>query len=279
MIEIPVAIPGGIEYLAGDLAKGGTDGAIIISGWGGTRYGPQRILLQTARALADAGLTTLRLDFRGRGDSPGDPGTVTLDEMIEDVTMAAEWLRTEHDVTRLHLIGICSGGNVALGVASQLPAVAQVVCWSLLPFMEHKAQASRQGTPRWTLLKQFIRKAFRPEAWRKLLRGEANVKGAVKVLAKDKEGDAAEQARKTSHRDILADLAGYQGRICLLYGSRDPESAGSRTFFTDWAARRRITCDTHTIDGAPHNFYTTAWTTAVVRQTVEWVINTPSMAE
>lgn len=272
MNEDPVRIPAGDDVIIADLhhASQSVDGVIFLPGWSGTRYGPQRILLEAAQAVAANDCTTLRIDFRGRGDSTGTP-EATLDGMIEDALTAAMWLTANHGVTRIHFVGLCSGGNVALGAASRLPNVGHVVCWSLLPFMEHKTQATKQGTPRLALLKQLAAKLLKAETWRKLLRGEANVKGAVKAVAKNKEGDDAERARKTSNRDILADLQNFSGHIHLLYGSRDPESAGSRAFFEDWCRRRRIPVDVRVIDGAPHNFYTAAWTAEVVAQTAAWL--------
>ena len=269
--ETPVIIPNSGEGLIADVHTAGREGVLLLPGWGGTRFGPQRILWQAAAGLAESGFTTLRIDFRGRGDSTGDPLSVTLDDMIADAVTAANWLRETHGIARLHLVGLCSGGNVALGAASQIPFAGDLVCWSLLPFMEHKTQAVKQGTPRTALLKQYLRKAFQPESWRKLLRGEANVKGAVQTLAKDKEGDEAEKRRKTSARDILADLAGYKGNLHLLFGSADPEAAGSQAFFEAWRAKRGIPGHTCIIPGAPHNFYTAQWTAEVVGQTVEWL--------
>ncbi|MHB9132506.1 MAG: alpha/beta hydrolase family protein [Armatimonadota bacterium] len=271
MSELPVSIPHGEDLIIGDFHRGGDEAVLLLSGWGGTRYGPQRILLQTAAALAEHGLTTLRLDFRGRGDSTGNAGDATLDRMIEDALTAAAWLREEEGIVRLHLVGICSGGNVALGAASLLTNVDNVVCWSLLPFMEHKAKAAKQGTPRGALLRQYLRKALKWETWLKLFRGEANLRGAAKVMAKDKEGDSEERQRKTSSRDILADLERFTGHLYLLYGSRDPEAAGSQTFFTDWCKRHNIPATTETIPGAPHNFYTVQWTRKVVEQTAAWL--------
>jgi len=268
MSETPLFLPTG---LAADLHRGGAEAVLFLPGWSGTRYGPQRILLDAARACAAYGATTLRLDFRGRGDSPGDPTATTLDDMITDTTDAVAWLRAMHGVARVHLVGLCSGGNVALGAASRLPDVGHVICWSLLPFMEHKAQAVKQGTPRLALVRQYAAKLLRVETWRKLLRGEANVKGAVKTLAKDKEGDNAERGRKTSARDILRDLQGFAGQLHLLYGSRDPESAGSRAFFEAWCRHQRIPVDVRVINGAPHNFYTARWTTEVAAQTAAWL--------
>ena len=269
MSEQPVVIPRGDERLLADFSPGGAVAVILLPGWGGTRYGPQRILWQAARALAARGLATLRLDFSGRGDSTGNPDA-TLDGMIADVTAAARWL-AGRGVTRIHLVGLCSGGNVALGAAALIPQVGDVVCWSLLPFMEHKAKAARQGTPRGALLRQFVKKLLRAETWKKLLRGEANVRGAVQTLAKDKEGDTAERERKTSARDILAELAVFHGRLHLIYGGADPEAAGSRAFFEDWRRRRNLPGDTRLIPGAPHNFYTAHWTREVIEQTAAWL--------
>jgi len=271
MNEQPVLISRGDDYLVADIHVGGPHGIILLPGWGGTRFGPQRILWQTAAALSQHGYTTARLDFRGRGDSSGDPDAATLDGMIDDALAVADWLQEKHGVQRLSLIGLCSGGNVALGTASLCDRVDHVVCWSLLPFMEHKAQATRQGTPRAMLFQQMLRKVFRLESWRKLLRGEANVKGAVNVLVKDKEGDEGEKQRKTSKRDILADLEGYRGQLHLLYGTRDPEAAGSRAFFEQWCRKHQVPVDLQTISGAPHNFYTAKWTAAVIEQTVAWL--------
>jgi len=271
LTETPHIITIGEERLVADLHAGGPEGVILLAGWGGTRYGPQRILWQAASALAKQGLTTLRFDFRGRGDSTGDATTLSLDGMIADTVAAATWLHNEHGVTKVNLVGLCSGGNVALGAASQIPWMGDLVCWSLLPLMEHKAQATRQGTPRAQLLQGYLRKALRPETWLKLLRGEANVKGAMQTLAKDKEGDADEKRRKTSARDILADLADFNGNLHLVFGSADPEAAGSQAFFEAWRQRQGIPGYTRIIPGAPHNYYTAKWTAEVIAQTVEWL--------
>lgn len=271
MNEQLISIAIGDDLVIADLHEGGPEAVVLLPGWGGTRYGPQRILWQTARALAKRGFTTLRFDYRGRGDSTGDAEAATLDMMIVDTQAVLDWLREHRQITRVHLVGLCSGGNVAIGAASQRSDVGRVVCWSLLPFMEHKAQAAGRGKTRIDKARQLLRKLLQPDTWRKILRGEANVRGAARMLAKDKEGGAEERQRKTSSRDILADFASFTGNLHLLYGSRDPEAAGSQAFFTDWCRRRKIAVDVHVIAGAPHNFYTVQWTNEVVARTVEWI--------
>ena len=274
-METALLIPQGGGYLVADVHAGGREAVVILPGWGGTRYGPQRILVQLVRALAAHGYTTLRIDFRGRGDSSGAALESTLDSMIADAETAINWLREHHGIERVNLVGLCSGGNVALGTASLLDNVDHVVCWSLLPFMEHKANAKKQGTSRGALLRQMARKLLRAETWKKLLRGEANVRGAVNVVAKDKEGDEAEKKRKTSARDILHDLEKYQGRLHLIFGNRDPEAEGSQAFFEAWCRTHGIPVDVEVINGAPHNFYTANWTRMVVAQTEQWIAGKP----
>ncbi len=271
MAETPVLILNNGKTLAADVNIFGENAVILISGWAGTRYGPQRILWRTARELADAGFSTLQLDFQGRGDSPGNPDDTTLDSMIDDVLTAISWIQEEKGIKNISLVGICSGANVAMGVASLNKTVTNIVCWSILPFMEDKTKAAKQGTPRKQILMNYFKKIIRIETWKKILKGEANVGGAMKNLTKDKEGDDSEKDRKRSRRIITKELSGYLGNILFVYGENDPEAAGSGAFFTDWAKKNKIAHQLIKINGAPHNFYTAAWTADVVNKTVTWL--------
>lgn len=258
------------------LVEGSAQGVVLLPGWAGTRYGPQRILVQAARALAASGRTSIRIDFRGRGDSTGDPAQVTLDGMVEDTVAAAAWLKAVHGVDRLTFLGLCAGANVAIGAASLLQNSADaVIAWSVLPFMEHKALAhGKQDKAKARLWKHYLRKVIDPQAWKKLVRGEANVRGALDTLQKDKEGDEEEKKRKTSRRDILEDFGRFRGRCLLVFGSQDPESKDSCAFFHEWLDRRTIPHTVEWIPGAPHNFYTAEWTERVIRLTVDWLCAT-----
>lgn len=273
----PVAFPNGNDTLIGTVhvAEGSDRAAILLQGWGGTRCGPQRILVETSRQLAAKGITCLRFDFRGRGDSQGEPTTVTLDGMIADVMAAVQWLRDHQGAQRFTFLGLCSGANVSIGAASLMPDDTDaVITWSLLPFMEHKAEAhGEKSKAKPTLLGYYIRKLFSFDAWRKLISGQANVGGAMQTLTQDKEGKGEEQERKTSSRDILKDFARFRGRCFLVFGTRDPEAEDSCTFFEGWLKGHGVKHELRWIKGAPHNFYTAEWTKEVVGMTVEWLAN------
>lgn len=86
---------------------------------------------RTARALAGQGYASLRLDFRGSGESEGDWADTTFQGQISDAIAALGYLETldEIDSGRIGIIGLSQGGLVA-AVTAQDPRVDTVVLWS-----------------------------------------------------------------------------------------------------------------------------------------------------
>lgn len=76
------------------------------------------IYRQLARALARAGIASLRFDKRGVGESDGDVTTASRAELLDDVDAAIEALRSqpEIDAERILLIGHSEGGYLAPAV-------------------------------------------------------------------------------------------------------------------------------------------------------------------
>lgn len=73
-----------------------------------------------AKAFAELGVTTLRFNFRGVGESSGefDHGQGEVD----DVQAAVDWLRARHPESPLWLAGFSFGAYVALSAQSQAQA-------------------------------------------------------------------------------------------------------------------------------------------------------------
>ena len=112
------------DQLAGNLicCDGKSDRAVLfIHGFGGVRSGPHNLLTYLARALATSGIPSLRFDLSGRGESSGDPEAVTLGGMAEDALSAAALLKSETNARKITVIGICSGGNVGIGILDRRP--------------------------------------------------------------------------------------------------------------------------------------------------------------
>ncbi|MBI1398036.1 MAG: alpha/beta fold hydrolase [Betaproteobacteria bacterium] len=89
-----------------------------------------RAVRQLAVALARAGLHVVRFDYRGTGDSDGEPEDVSLDALCEDANRAiAHGLRLS-GASDVALFGVRAGATVAARVAAARTDVTDVVFWS-----------------------------------------------------------------------------------------------------------------------------------------------------
>ena len=83
-----------------------------------------KVVTMTARALRESGLTTLRFNFRGVGQSQGefDDG----DGELDDLRAVAAWARAAHPDKALWLVGFSFGAWIALRGAVELEAAALI---------------------------------------------------------------------------------------------------------------------------------------------------------
>ncbi len=90
------------------------------------------VLERTARLLAENGYASLRIDFRGSGDSDGEWADTTFSGQIEDAVAAIDWLRTQPSVDgqRLAVLGWSQGGLVASHAAKTRPDLNALILWA-----------------------------------------------------------------------------------------------------------------------------------------------------
>jgi putative redox protein len=85
-----------------------------------------RAVVNISRALARSGISVLRFDFTGLGESEGEFSETTFSSNIEDLVAAAEFLGTEWERPSI-LIGHSLGGAAVIRAAGRLPSVEAVV--------------------------------------------------------------------------------------------------------------------------------------------------------
>lgn len=87
-----------------------------------------------SRILAEQGFATLRIDYRGSGDSDGDYPMTTFSTQISDAVAAANFVRTHLRYRvkpwSLGLLGHSQGGLVASVASTLIPRVESVCIWS-----------------------------------------------------------------------------------------------------------------------------------------------------
>lgn len=87
--------------------------------------------VRISRELVSLGISVLRFDFTGLGESQGDFSTSTFAENVQDLVAAAQALAPEGLATRL-LIGHSLGGAASLAAAHQISEL-QAVCTLAAP--------------------------------------------------------------------------------------------------------------------------------------------------
>ena len=249
-------------------------GVVFLHGWSGYRAGPHRMFVETARRLCAAGYHALRFDLRGRGDSTGDVAATDLDGMIEDARAARRFLLDQDGVERTCWLGICSGGNVALGAASLDKDVDGLILWSTPLFAPYK-KASQEVARRGMFVVEYAKKLFRPETYVKLVRGRLRLDLIARILLGRRRPSGGERDPKDSLRDIMGELRGYRGRTVFIYGSKDDEAVGAPEFYEQFCREEQIPAVFHTIEGANHSYYSVAWADEVTQHTLGWLARIP----
>ncbi len=98
------------------------------------------VFSRTARLLAEAGYASLRIDFRGSGDSDGKWEDTTFSGQIGDAVAAIDWLKAQSgvDASKLGIVGWSQGGLVAAhAAAARQSDVDAVVLWAPAVFPLH----------------------------------------------------------------------------------------------------------------------------------------------
>jgi exosortase A-associated hydrolase 2 len=88
----------------------------------------RRMAALQARALATAGYAVLQIDLDGCGDSSGDFGDASWASWIDDVRLAALWLRQRSDAP-LWLWGLRSGALLAGAAAGRSAEPSNLLLW------------------------------------------------------------------------------------------------------------------------------------------------------
>jgi uncharacterized protein len=117
--EVPIAfeVAGssriGIVHLPASDARYGV--LIIVGGWQ-YRVGSHRQFVLLGRALAAAGIATMRFDSRGMGDSQGDPGAPEpAEHLAPDIRAALDsFAKYTPGVVDFTSCGLCDGASAAL---------------------------------------------------------------------------------------------------------------------------------------------------------------------
>jgi pimeloyl-ACP methyl ester carboxylesterase len=248
---------------------------LMLHGWGGLRSGPHNLITHLARALATAGVPSLRFDFRSRGESSGDDETdgATLPGMAADALAAANLLIERSGASKLVTLGLCSGGNVAIGILDRLPKPAGLFLLSVYPFSDGDA-FGRDVHRTAHYLGVYWRKLWMRETWRKFFRGEIFFRSIGKVLFGHyfaKKDDQLADSAESASEDHRKNLRRVSCPVEMIYGDADPDFEPSHAYFAEYQAKHQLDIHFHVIPGANHNYFSLAWKDQITERLLSFV--------
>lgn len=108
------------------------------------RVGPRRINVKLAHALAARGVSSLRLDLGGVGDSEAlDAGMDLHARAVLDLQAAMDLIEDTLGIEQFAIMGMCSGAEHAMGVAAIDPRVVALSLFDGYAFPERLARWER----------------------------------------------------------------------------------------------------------------------------------------
>jgi pimeloyl-ACP methyl ester carboxylesterase len=231
---------------------------VFLHGYTGSRIEDHCLFVKAGRDLCSNGISCLRFDFRGSGDSEGAFAEITAEGEISDAVRALEFARSLEtaDPRRVGMVGLGFGGAIAAGVVSK-SAVKSLALWAPWAFIEY--QVERGG--------KIVRDpyAWLPETYKAAIKktGRVDMGGFVR-------GKPYFESLK--HLDPLREIAKYTGPVLIVQGSEDQVilPANAEYLYDNVRGRRLLVM----VDGADHTFSTAAWEAQVIETTRMWFAET-----
>jgi pimeloyl-ACP methyl ester carboxylesterase len=233
-----VTLPGGLfGVLCEPESKKNAPLLMFLNTAANHHIGPHRSWVDFARALAERGVASFRLDVAGMGDSPVESGRLHNQvyslAATRDVSTAVDVLHGR-GFNRITLIGLCSGGYLAFHAAVRDSRVNGLVVINLQRFIWHPGDslevARRLALPS---TETYLQRAMQPQTWKRLAKGGIDlrllgtlftVRAKKRVKAKALEVLANVLGPAFELNEVprgLMQLLKRGTRVLLVYGEKD----------------------------------------------------------
>ncbi|MGH8179158.1 MAG: hydrolase 1, exosortase A system-associated [Steroidobacter sp.] len=271
--EVPVVFEcAGEQLLAVMHHAGARVGVLVVVGGPQYRVGSHRQFVLMSRALAQAGYSVFRFDYRGMGDSDGAPRN--FEAISEDIRVAIDaFVKQAPQLQGVVLWGLCDAASACLMYASTDTRVRAAIIAN--PWVHTEAGAAT------AYIKHYYgRRLLQRSFWAKVVKGDFKVGESIadfaRKLARASTGarSAAQPAQSFIER-MRAGLQRFTGPVLVLMSENDltaQEFRGLCCSNTAWAKLlARKDCEVAELDGADHTFSSREALDRVTRRCVEWL--------
>jgi len=223
----------GIVSLPDDASSGKKNPALIILNSGLLpRFGPNRLYVEMARAVAAVGNFVLRFDFSGVGESPAYQTELSYEARAkQEIQQALSYLEMKYGVQNFLLTGICSGADASFLAALQDKRIVGIV-----PIDFYSVSSKSY------LIHSYKRRIFSPKSWLNFISGNSDLLNILKrvvnnitvfkTMSATKEKEVIEDSVETNTMNNMGNIReGYKKlferklQVYLIF------SAGSPAYF------------------------------------------------
>ncbi len=231
--------------------------------------GWRRVSVDHARALAAVGITSLRFDVAGLGESRDEPGRpaklIYSDLLLADVRAAVDVL-AQRGHARIALSGVCSGAFIALSAAAADARVSEVIVFNPQRFVWDPSE-NMEDVIRFGLrsVNDYVGDLKRGGVLRKLVRSRSRLVPAMTFLGKKviRNGMArVPLALRSSLRSSMAarvthlfeQFAARGTRLSMMFTEGDPSVNELGAYFgTDGRNLHHANVSIEILKGLDHN--------------------------
>ncbi len=249
-------------------------GVILLNAGFIHRIGPYRLNVNLARDLASAGLTVLRFDLSGIGDSRLRRDNLPIEKSAAlEAREAMDFLQASKGARRFILMGLCSGAENAVRVAGIDPRVAGAVCMNYQGDANDPVIADRYHA------RYYLRRAlFDLRSWARFLGGKSDYRSVVRLVGLRIWSQLSPAARSSPKaREVAKNLRALRARgvpLLLVYSEGDPGLDYIRYYLGDeigvLKASGRVRVEI--VEGGNHMFAPLAVQERLVRMVHDWVL-------
>lgn len=149
---------------------------LMVVGGPETRYGSHRLYIQLARFLFENGMTVLRFDYEGMGDSEGD--FAGFQKAAPSIDAAIDFLARRFPNAKKVIWALCDGSSASVIYANKKPdKISGLILCN--PFI-----FTTEGRAKTELKHYYSRRLLEKEFWKKLLFFQIDFKKTFSTLIK-----------------------------------------------------------------------------------------------
>jgi pimeloyl-ACP methyl ester carboxylesterase len=247
-VERAVAFGPGLHgVLCRPETAGASGPAVLFCNTGGDpRAGSGGFASKAARRLANMGLTSLRFDMAGLGDSPMPDGAVRC-HVFEtpregDIDAALAFLG-EHGYGRVVVVGVCSGAYHALRAAWRNPRVSGLFAVSPIKMIWRPGDSATFARDEYLFsVRVYVKALLDPNAWSFAIQSRTSFLGLLLALANRLKTRLLGMFARLGPSSPLANMRRFTergGRVRLVMGLNDTSLEEVETYFGSKSSKLR----------------------------------------